>query len=112
MLNNIIFRLDDEDANGAHAWAHILRRHLAFFGDEQCLTGLLEWIGKENPYYELLLQLESTFVPEAPRQPFQDLDFVEEGFWDLVGRMTKLDPSKRITAKEARQHSWFSACHE
>ncbi|TAQ87620.1 hypothetical protein B7494_g4040 [Chlorociboria aeruginascens] len=74
MLRNVIFFLDGEDANGPDAWAHILRRHLSFFGDEAGLAGFLEWIGKENRYYEPLLQLESSFVPEAPRQPFQDVE--------------------------------------
>ncbi|KAK1142258.1 hypothetical protein N8T08_008002 [Aspergillus melleus] len=41
------------------------------------------------------------------RQPFRHWDYVEPDLRDIVGKMTSLDPTKRITAREALQHRWF-----
>lgn len=87
MVNEMVFRVKDDELNSADSWRHILRRHISYFTDEDGLNGFLEHIAEENPFYERLIDLANTFGPENPRQPFER--------W-------------RITAMEALQYRWFS----
>jgi serine/threonine protein kinase len=107
MVNEMVFRVSDDQLNSPDSWRHILYRHISNFADKDSLDGFLDHIGKENPFYERLLGLIDGFGPKNPRQPFQRWDYVEPELRDLVGKMTNLDPVKRITAKEALQHPWF-----
>ncbi|PCH07847.1 Hypothetical protein PENO1_010320 [Penicillium occitanis (nom. inval.)] len=44
-------------------------------------------------------------------RPFSDWPNVtDEKFKDLIRSMTNLDPRKRVTAREALEHPWFSDC--
>ena len=108
MANEMAFRVNDDQLKAADSWRYILRRHISYFGDEDGLNGLLEHIGKENQFYDRLVALASTFTPGNLRQPFKDWQYVEPSLRDLVGKMTSLDPRRRITAIEALRHSWFS----
>ncbi|KAF7181861.1 hypothetical protein CNMCM7691_001158 [Aspergillus felis] len=108
MVNEMVFRVNDDEVNSADSWRHVLRRHISYFADEEGLNGFLEHIGEENPFYERLKDLANTFGPENPRQPFERWGYVEPDLRDVVGKMTNLDPTKRKTAREALQHSWFS----
>ena len=50
-------------------------------------------------------------VKEAPVLSDQILDEdAAVGFLDLIQRMLKIDPAKRITAKEATEHAFFHDC--
>lgn len=106
MANEMVFRVNESQLTSE--WRHILTRHISYFGDEDGLEGFLEHIGEQNPFYRLLIGLANTFGSDNPRQPFQHWAYVEPELRDLVGNMTNLDPRKRITAREALQHRWFS----
>ncbi|OBT51813.1 hypothetical protein VE04_08760 [Pseudogymnoascus sp. 24MN13] len=108
MLNNMVFRVSDSGLAASDSWRYILRRHISFFGDEDGFQGLLQWIGEENPFFERLIELASTFDAAEPRKPFATWHFVDTGFRDLVGKMTVLDPARRITAARALEHPWFA----
>ncbi|KAE8352417.1 kinase-like domain-containing protein [Aspergillus coremiiformis] len=108
MVNEIVFRVSDDQLEAEDSWRYILRRHISYFADEDGLNGFLQHIGKENPFYERLITLASNFTPGNLRQPFKYWEYVEPDLRDLVGKMTILDPTKRITAREAFQHHWFS----
>ncbi|CAP71444.1 uncharacterized protein PODANS_6_1955 [Podospora anserina S mat+] len=79
------------------------------FGDADALMGLLEQVKDEpNQWYGPLNKLvkETTF---GLRKPLPGLEnHVDLGFVDVVTKMTHLDPSKRITAREALEHEWFA----
>lgn len=107
MLNEMVFRVSDDQLKSADSWRYILRRHISYFADEDGLNGFLEHIGEENPFYKRLIDLADSFGPGNPRQPFQRWGYVEPELRDLVGKMTNLDPTKRINAREALQHRWF-----
>jgi serine/threonine protein kinase len=49
------------------------------------------------------------FSEELPREPFALWKDVEPEFKDLVGKMTNIDPKRRITAHEALSHPWFES---
>ncbi|GFF95615.1 hypothetical protein IFM47457_10451 [Aspergillus lentulus] len=108
MVNEMVFRVKDDELNSADSWRHILRRHISYFTDEDGLNGFLEHIAEENPFYERLIDLANTLGPENPRQPFERWGYVEPDLRDLVGKMTNLDPTRRITGMEALQYRWLS----
>ncbi|KUL81330.1 hypothetical protein ZTR_10085 [Talaromyces verruculosus] len=108
MVNEMVFRVSDDEMNSVDSWRYILGRHISYFADEDGLNGLLEHIGEENPFYERLINLANSFGHGNPRQPFQHWSYVEPELRDLVGKMTNLDPTKRISATEALQHRWFN----
>ncbi|KAK2756246.1 hypothetical protein FQN54_005654, partial [Arachnomyces sp. PD_36] len=108
MVDEMVFRVSNSQLEAEDSWRYILRRHISYFADEDGLNGLLEHIGTENPYYERLVALVGSFKPGDQRQPFESWDYVEPDLKELVGKMTSLDPRRRITAKEALRHRWFS----
>ncbi|KAI2047188.1 hypothetical protein LOZ12_004789, partial [Ophidiomyces ophidiicola] len=107
MVNEMVFRVSDNELEAADSWRYVLRRHISYFADEDSFNGLLQHIGKENIFYERLVALANSFTPGNFRQPFKSWDYVDPSFRDLVGKMTNLDPTRRITAREALQHCWF-----
>lgn len=108
MANEMVFRVSDSELTSEDSWSHILTRHISYFGDEDGLEGVLEHRGDQNPFYDRLIGLASSFGSENPRKPFQRWAYVEPDLRDLVSKMTNLDPRKRITARDALQHQWFS----
>lgn len=101
----------DDQLRAADSWRHILLRHISYFANQDDLSGFLEHTGVENPFYERLIYLTSGFGPGNPMQPFRYWDYMEPDLRDLVGKvgkMTRLDPTRRITARDALQHRWFS----
>ncbi|KAH9206891.1 serine/threonine protein kinase [Leptodontidium sp. 2 PMI_412] len=110
MLNDMVLRASNGELAASDAWRWVLRRQISFFAKEEEFKGLLKWIGEENPFSERLITLAGSFdFSENPRKPFEYWEFVDASFRDLIGKMTALDPGKRITAKDALMHSWFSA---
>lgn len=107
MHDEMVFRVSDEQLKAADSWRYILRRHISYFANEEGLHGILEHIGKENPFHERLIALASSFAPGNLRQPFQSWNYVDPDLKDLVGKMTNLDPTRRITARQALEHHWF-----
>ncbi|KAI1744531.1 kinase-like protein [Xylaria scruposa] len=107
MTNEMVFFVDDDQLNADDSWRYILRRHLSYFADRDGFNGLLQHIGEENPFYERIIAIANDFPPEIPLQPFESWEHVDPVFRDLVVKMTRLDPSLRITAREALDHPWF-----
>ncbi|KFY01094.1 hypothetical protein O988_02915 [Pseudogymnoascus sp. VKM F-3808] len=108
MLNNMVLRVSDSELAAIDSWRHFLRRHIFFFGEEDGFQGLLQWIGEENLSHKRLIELAGTFLAVEPRKPFGIWHFVDASFRDPVGRMTVLDPARRITAAQALEHPWFA----
>ncbi|OIW29042.1 kinase-like protein [Coniochaeta ligniaria NRRL 30616] len=107
MLNDMIFRVRDEELAADDAWRHILRRHISYFGDEDGFRGLLRHIGEENEFFDRLIALAGDFDADRPRKPFAMWHYVDAELRDLAVKMTNLDPARRITAREALEHAWF-----
>jgi serine/threonine protein kinase len=109
MLNEMCLRASDEQLAASDSWRHVLRRQISFFGEEDSLKGLLQWIGEKNPFFERLIALAGTFDHSANlRKPVRLWFYVEAQLRDLICKMTNLDPEERITAREALEHPWFA----
>ncbi|EFE43966.1 hypothetical protein TRV_01289 [Trichophyton verrucosum HKI 0517] len=105
MTGKMVFHIGWDKLDAEDAWRHVLSRHISYFADEEGLNGLLKHIQKENPFFERLVSL----AENVPRQPFEAWGSVEPQLKNLVGKMTCLDPSRRITAAEALEHPWFKS---
>ena len=108
MHNEMVFGVSDDQLKADDSWRYILRRHISYFTDEDGLNGFLQHIGRENPFFERIVALSQDFPSGGPRQPFSLWEYVEPELRDLVGKMTNMDPRRRITAQEALVHPWFS----
>lgn len=90
----------------------VLERQLSYFGDPEAFHGFLQYLHNatpENPWIEIFQVVRSSFNAEYPREPFslwQD-ETIDEDFRDLIVKMANFNPEKRITAREALEHTWF-----
>lgn len=81
----------------------------------------MKHLGKENPWVQIFAIVMTGFgrgEGEVMREPFWGWTGAEKigmseaelvVLKDLIGKMTSLDPKKRITAQEALEHEWFAA---
>ncbi|KAK4113915.1 hypothetical protein N656DRAFT_844176 [Canariomyces notabilis] len=70
--------------------------------------GLLKHIGEQNPFYDRLVHLAGDFSEEDPRQPFELLFSTDRDLSHLIRQMTSMDPARRIRAREALEHPWWT----
>ena len=108
MLNEMVFEVSDDQLKADSLWQYVLRRHISYFADEDGLNGYLQHIGKDNPFFERIVVISQDFPPGDRRQPFSHWDYVEPDLRDLIGKMTNLDPTRRVSARDALEHRWFS----
>ena len=90
----------------------ILERQISYFAKPDTFDALLHHLGPGNPWCEIFTVVRSGFDQQNPRKPFRlwkvEKPGFDQEFTDLVGRMTNFDPAKRITAREALAHKWFT----
>lgn len=110
VTKRVIFAVADEElAEGEEKLAHILERQLSYFADADGLNSFYEHLGK-SPWPQVFEVLWKDFNESNPRTPFRlwKMDNVDDDFKDLVLGLTNFDPAKRLTAKEALNHRWFT----
>lgn len=78
---------------------------------EKCGTPTEEiWPGVTNlPNYNTLCP--KTKYPNVLKNYYSDNKKIDDCTYELINRMLELDPTKRITAKEALDHEFFSDRH-
>jgi serine/threonine protein kinase len=109
-LDRMVF-FSDEANEAEDPSDMILRLHVSRFVDDlDDLDGFVEYTGGEqDAFVQRFIGLLSTFSGEGKkRAPFSRWHPVDPQFKDLVSKMTCLNPLRRITAREALQHPWFS----
>lgn len=102
------FKVPIEQLEAPDSWRHIIGKHIFFFGDDEGLRGLFRYLGSDNPFVDRIIEVADTFKTSNPRAPISVWRFGDEDFKDLLSKMTILDPTRRITAREALKHPWFS----
>ncbi len=108
MLGKVVMRVDDQDLDAFEKEKAIVKMLLSYFGDGLGLVGLLEYLDEENgDWRDLVVATAQDFTAENPRKPFSLWHDVDEDFRDLIGKMTSLDPRRRIKARDALEHPWF-----
>lgn len=86
-----------------------LQRHVAYFGNQRGVDGLLSMIEDEELCILLKELWEDRNTPPLAYAPFKEWREVkDEVFKDLIGGMMHLDPMGRLTAREALEHQWFA----
>lgn len=86
-----------------------LQRQVSYFGDQDGLDGLKTHLGDDEISRMALTMLwEDRHEPYIPYKPFVEWPEVKDTvFRDLILRLMNLDPSKRMTAQQTLEHSWF-----
>lgn len=108
MFRKIIFRIDAEGLSVAEKERVIVKRLLSHFGDGPGLAGLLGHLDADSAkWHGLIMAVADEFTTDDPRQPISMWSDIDESFRDIIVKMTSLDPARRITAKDALEHSWF-----
>lgn len=114
LLGRVILGADDDLQNHvaqvALPYLVRLQRQVSYFGDQEGVEGLLKHIGDDDVNCQVLQMLwEYRHEENIPYKPFSEWADVTDGvFKDLIRGLTNLDPAKRITARQALEHPWFT----
>lgn len=104
----MIFSVNEEILTaGVDELSVVLERQLSYFGCSNSFNGLLEYL-RDEFWAQKLNDVAEGFNEENPCKPIALWDEIDPDFKDLVGKMTNLDPLRRITAEEALKHPWFA----
>lgn len=85
----------------------VLERQLSYFSDLEGLEELTRYLG-DSPWAQLMAMIVADSNAENPRRPVGLWQDINPEFKDLVIRMMIVDPTRRLTANEALEHSWFA----
>ncbi|KAH7094906.1 kinase-like domain-containing protein [Paraphoma chrysanthemicola] len=108
VTKRVIFAVADEElVEGEDKLAVVIERQLSYFSDPESLSGLLHHLD-DSPWTQIFTIIASGFNHKRPRAPFALWNGLEPEFKDLIGKMTNIDPKKRITAIVALSHPWFA----
>lgn len=107
MTKNVIFA-DSSPGSTEDKMGTAVFRQMSYFADEDGIQGLLQYLGEENPLREVFEAIEEA-CNDVAKEPFAKWQWpgLDDDFKDLVAKLTKLDPRKRITARDGLAHRWF-----
>ncbi|KAI0479965.1 kinase domain-containing protein [Xylaria cf. heliscus] len=116
ILRRPIFEADADlhthEARGALPVSIRLQRQVSYFGTRDSVDGLAAHVGDEGVNGEVLDMLwadrAADYHSYRPFREWADVGDGGAGFEDLVLGMVNLDPAKRITARRALEHPWFT----
>lgn len=108
ITKRVILAVDEEKVpEGIEVLDIVLERQLSYFSDLEGADGLIRYLG-DSPWAQFIAMVASDFNENNPRRPFGMWQGVDPEFKDLVVRMMNVDPTRRLTAKEALAHKWFA----
>ncbi|KAJ5578368.1 uncharacterized protein N7459_007332 [Penicillium hispanicum] len=113
MLGRVIFGPEEDfevhESKGALPAFIPLQRQVSYFGDQAGIDGLLRHISGDHISCQVLRMLwEDREEDHIPYIPFSEWpDVCDVACKDLIWALTSLDPTRRITARQAVQHRWF-----
>jgi serine/threonine protein kinase len=97
----------EELGEGEDKLAIVIERQLSYFSDWESLQGLRQHLG-DSSWTQIFDMIALSFGEENPRAPLALWKDIDPEFKDLVGKLTTVDPKRRITAHEALSHRWFT----
>ncbi|CAJ2501966.1 Uu.00g048190.m01.CDS01 [Anthostomella pinea] len=105
--DTIFFISEDKLAEGEDVLSRVLERQISYFADAEGFSGLMHHLGDSLRVEDFKVALECS-NEDNPLKPVALWGHVDPDLRDLVGRLTNFDPAKRLTAREALDHRWFS----
>ncbi|KAM0183868.1 hypothetical protein ACHAPF_000313 [Botrytis cinerea] len=99
--------LKSEDFVDGEAWNQIIMRHISFFWIQDDYLEFLDHIGEDNPFFDRVIDMVNEF--KGPMTPVRKWSYLDANFRDLVVNMARLDPSNRLSAREALEHLFFGS---
>lgn len=86
-----------------------LQRQVSYFGHRDGVNGLLRHLQEDEVNCQVLKMLwDGRTDEDIPYKPFSEWPaVVDPAFKDLIRGLTNLDPTKRLTARQALEHPWF-----
>ena len=106
-MKHLIFAVTHEELKGEDKLAIVLERQLSYLSDLKSLGGLLQHLG-DSTWAQIFTVIAEGYNKEHHRAPFALWKDTDPEFKDLVGKMTNIDPKRRITGLEALSHRWFA----
>jgi serine/threonine protein kinase len=112
MLGRVILGPDDDfklhESKGAPPAFIRLQRQISYFSDRDGLNGLMKHVGDEEANCIIVGMLwDDRAADYIPYVPFSEWTDVDSTFKDLIRGLNNLDPSRRLTARQALDHPWF-----
>ncbi|RAL06127.1 kinase-like protein [Aspergillus ibericus CBS 121593] len=108
VYKHVIFAVgDDELEEGVHPLSIVIERQISYFADADGMDAFLRYLREDNPWVRVFEVVRDGFGEDNPRRPFALWKGIDEDFKNLICAMTRFDPEKRITAREALAHRWF-----
>lgn len=99
--------LKSEDFVDGEAWNQIIMRHISFFWIQDDYLEFLDHIGEDNPFFDRVIDMVNEF--KGPMTPVRKWSYLDANFRDLVVNMARLDPSNRLSVREALEHLFFGS---
>lgn len=108
ITKRVVLAVDEEEVpEGIEVLDIVLERQLCYFSDLEGIEGLIRYLG-DSPWAQFIAMVAADFNSDNPRHPFGHWQDPDPDFKDLIVRMMKVDPTRRLTANEALAHKWFA----
>jgi serine/threonine protein kinase len=114
MLGQVILGPDEDfrrhESQGALPALIRLQRQVSYFGDPDGIRGLLNHVADDEISCQLLQMLwEERAGEDIGYEAFSAWTNVPDPeFKDLIRGLTNLDPTRRLSARQALEHPWFA----
>ncbi|PKX93466.1 putative calcium/calmodulin dependent protein kinase [Aspergillus novofumigatus IBT 16806] len=113
VLGHVILGPDDDfrthEMQGVFPAIIRLQRQVSYFGDHDGVNGLLRHLQDDESSCQVLKMLwDGRTDEDIPYKSFSEWpEVVDPAFEDLIRGLTNLNPTKRLTARQALEHPWF-----
>jgi len=83
-----------------------IKCQISYFADDEGLADFVKLIG-EDACCEVIRYFRNNRTRMKPFRPW-NVENIDTDFKDLIKGLTNFNPMKRLTAREALAHKWFS----
>lgn len=85
----------------------VIEKQLAFFADPDSLRRFMRSLEDDSPWRKVFKDIGARFGEGHPRTPVSLWHGIDADLKDLIARLTRFEPEKRLNAHEALAHKWF-----